>query len=161
MRTKAAVARALGRDLQSGDFFFDQPKKPRSPESTVPDFESDRDGGRCFHMGQTQPDMLTTERSKREKEEGEESEGRGQRRQEGLEDTFRGSAEKGTRAVRWRQTIIRRELRAGGLKLKEWRPVEAGQWAGGCDCDRARWRRWATRDRARALAHSKETGEKE
>lgn len=76
MRTKAAVARALGRDLQSGDFFFDQPKKPRSPESTVPDFESDRDGGRCFHMGQTQPDKADDG----EIEKGKGGRGRGEER---------------------------------------------------------------------------------
>lgn len=81
MRTKAAVARALGRDLQSGDFFFDQPKKPRSPESTVPDFESDRDGGRCFHMGQTQPDKADD--GEIEKGKGGRGEGGGGRRELG------------------------------------------------------------------------------
>ncbi|KAL2808034.1 hypothetical protein BJX63DRAFT_53047 [Aspergillus granulosus] len=50
----APNAKAAGtalNDLPSGDFFFDQPKNPRSPESVFPDFESDREGGRCFHMG--------------------------------------------------------------------------------------------------------------
>lgn len=116
-------------------------------------------------MGQTQPDMLTTERSKREKEGGGRErvrdEARKDRKLESLEDTFRGSAEKGRRAVRWRQDNNTKRIKSWwfeteGIEARGRRSVGRG-----CDCDRARWRRWATRDRARALAHSKETGEKE
>lgn len=41
-----------GRDVNGGDFFLGRPKKPRSElESMLPDFESDLEDGRCFHMG--------------------------------------------------------------------------------------------------------------